>query len=92
MINDREVDRVDEALTQMKAIILEFVKHSIQGDVYEKAIECLRSMRKACKDNDEAQPFNEFLKVEITLPQTNLVLGFKKQIRNRNSLFFLRNG
>ena len=89
MINDREIDRVDEALTQMKAIILEFVKHSIQGDVYEKAIECLRSMRKACKDNDEAQPFNEFLKVYINC--VNIFIGFKKQIRDRNSFFILRN-
>ena len=65
MINDREEDRVEDALKQMKAIILEFIKHSIQGDIYEKAIECLKSMRKAWKENDEPQPFNDFLKVII---------------------------
>ena len=63
MINDREKDRVEEALTQMKQIILEFIKNSIQGDIYEKAIDCLRAMRKACKDNDEPGPYNEYIRM-----------------------------
>lgn len=61
MINDRETDRVEDALTQMKSIILELIKNSIQGDVYEKAIDCLKAMRKACKDNDEPDSFNSYL-------------------------------
>jgi len=39
MINDREKDRTEEALSQMKAIILELIRHSIQGDVYDKVID-----------------------------------------------------
>ena len=45
----------------MKAMILEFVRNSTQGDMYEKALQCLKAMRKACKDNDEPDKFNEFL-------------------------------
>ena len=62
MITDREEDRVDDALTQMRLIILEFIRHSTQGDMYEKALDCLKAMRKACIANDEADNFNNFLK------------------------------
>jgi ATP-dependent DNA helicase 2 subunit 2 len=61
MITDREVDRVDDALKQMREMILEFVRNSTQGDMYEKAIDCLKAMRKASADNDEADQFNAFL-------------------------------
>ena len=62
MIKDREEDRVEEALKQMRAIILEFIRHSTQGDMYEKALSCLSAMRRACIENDEADAFNNFLK------------------------------
>lgn len=39
MITDREVDRVDDALKQMRDMILEFIRNSTQGDMYEKALD-----------------------------------------------------
>ena len=41
MINDRKVDRVGEAINQMQSLIERFVKNSLNGDLYEKALECL---------------------------------------------------
>mmetsp|Transcript_32113 Transcript_32113/g.31515 ORF Transcript_32113/g.31515 Transcript_32113/m.31515 type:complete len:169 (-) Transcript_32113:15-521(-) len=61
MIEDRVVDRVDDALKQMRQIILDFIRHSTGGDMYEKALECLRKMRESSKDNDEAEQFNNFV-------------------------------
>jgi ATP-dependent DNA helicase 2 subunit 2 len=82
IINDREVDRVNDALTQMRDIILEFIRESIQGDVYEKALDCLKAMRKACKDNDEAEKFNEFLKELKQRFSTGIHKAFYETVRN----------
>ena len=82
MITDREVDRVEDALKQMREIILEFIRHSIQGDVYEKALDCLKAMRKACKDNDEAKVFNDFLKELKDRFSIGIHKGFYEIIRN----------
>jgi ATP-dependent DNA helicase 2 subunit 2 len=61
MINDREVDRVDEALTQMREIIINFVKDSIEGETYDKALDCLKIMRQGSVENDEPEVFNNYL-------------------------------
>lgn len=34
MVNDRKVDRVNDAILQMSAIIERFVKNSLNGDLY----------------------------------------------------------
>jgi ATP-dependent DNA helicase 2 subunit 2 len=62
MVTDRKTDRVAEALTQMSTLIERFVKNSLRGDLYEKALECLKEMRVACVKEDEAGRFNEFAK------------------------------
>ena len=60
MINDRNVDRVQDAISQMQKMIERFINTSLKGDLFGKAIDCLREMRKACKDEDEAPAFNRF--------------------------------
>lgn len=41
MVNDRRTDRVADAISQMQVMITNFVKHSLKGDLYDKALKCL---------------------------------------------------
>ena len=61
MITDRKVDRVSTALRQIQEVIKKFVRSSLGGDLYDKAIECLLAMRQGSITEDEAQTFNRFL-------------------------------
>ena len=61
MVNDRKKDRVGEALQQMKAIIERYIRCSLKGDLYEKALDCLKELRQACVSEDEAAIFNQFM-------------------------------
>lgn len=61
MVNDRKVDRVGDAVTQMQNLIERFVKNSLKGDLYSKAIECLICLRETCVKEDEAPAFNKFM-------------------------------
>jgi hypothetical protein len=45
MVSDRKVDKVDIAIDQMKKIIERFVNNSLNGDLFEKALECLEALR-----------------------------------------------
>jgi ATP-dependent DNA helicase 2 subunit 2 len=62
MTGDRKVDRLDEALPQMMSMIEKFVKNSLKGDLYGKAIDCIAAMRKVCIRDDEAGKYNDFMK------------------------------
>lgn len=61
MITNKSVDLVDDAVGQMKKLILRYVNESIQGSFYKIAIECLRELRKGCINEDEAETFNLFM-------------------------------
>lgn len=63
MVTDRKVDRVGTAIDQMKDMITKLVNHSLHGDLYQKAIECLAALREACVNEDEAQKFNLFMEI-----------------------------
>jgi ATP-dependent DNA helicase 2 subunit 2 len=41
MVSDRKVDRVSEAITQMQTMVERFIKNSLKGDLFSKAIECI---------------------------------------------------
>ena len=45
MINDRNVDRVGDAINQMQKMIERFISTSLKGDLFAKAIECLKELR-----------------------------------------------
>ena len=60
MIGDRNVDRVNEATSQMQRMIERQIYSSLRGDLFNKAIECLKELRKACVEEDEAPKFNRF--------------------------------
>ena len=60
MINDRKTDRVGDAIAQMQKLIERFVTHSLKGDLFDKALECMKTLREACVKEDEAPSFNKF--------------------------------
>lgn len=45
----------------MQAIIERYVRSSLNGDLYDKAFECLSQLRQAAVSEDEAPTFNTFL-------------------------------
>ena len=61
MISDRKTDRVDSALHQMRDVIERYVRGSLNGDIYDKALDCLLELRKAAISEDEAPFFNKFM-------------------------------
>lgn len=60
MINDRKTDRVGDAIQQMQKLIERFVTHSLKGDLFDKALECMKTLREACVKEDEAPSYNKF--------------------------------
>jgi ATP-dependent DNA helicase 2 subunit 2 len=61
MVNDRKVDRVNDALSQMQSIIERYIRCSLNGDLYDKAMDCLKQVRASCIAEDEAPNFNRFM-------------------------------
>lgn len=61
MISDRRKDRVSTAITQMRDLIEKYIRSSIDGDLFDKAIECLIILRESCISEDEAPLFNKFM-------------------------------
>lgn len=61
MVTNRKTDMVKEALRQMQSLIERYIRSSLRGDLYDKAIECLQNAREASITEDEAQCFNTFM-------------------------------
>lgn len=61
MISDRKTDRVSTAIRQMQQVIDRYVRCSLNGDLYQKALECLNQLRNAAVSEDEAPTFNKFM-------------------------------
>jgi ATP-dependent DNA helicase 2 subunit 2 len=58
MLSDRKEDLVQTAIEQMEKLIRRLIVTSMNGDLFEKALECLQSMREGCIREDEAESFN----------------------------------
>jgi len=85
MINDRTRDRVSEALTQLQTMTERFVKNSLKGDLFDKAIECMIAMREACIREDEAQRWNEWLREKVKKAfRTGSYKGFYELVKQTN--------
>ena len=65
LLRDRQVDRVDSAVSQMKELILKLVESSFRGNNYPKAIECLKNLRQGCLDEDEIDTWNQFMMKQV---------------------------
>ena len=61
MITNKKFDMVEDAVTQMKNLILRYVNESLQGSFYKMAVDCLRELRKGCISEDEVDNYNNFM-------------------------------
>ena len=87
MVSDRKVDRVGEAIGQMQNMIERFVKNSLKGDLFDKALECLQTMRETCVKEDEAQKYNDFLhRIKRIFGKGSHSEFFQKLVRSLNPL------
>lgn len=48
MVAYKKEDLTDEAVEQMKRVIVQLVEDSYEGQFYKKAVECLCLLRKGC--------------------------------------------
>ncbi|EGC29713.1 hypothetical protein DICPUDRAFT_158675 [Dictyostelium purpureum] len=62
MLNRRDVDLVDKAITLMKERIIQLVNDSLKEQYYQKAFECIKELRNGCIRESEADSFNSFIK------------------------------
>ncbi|XP_028100124.1 ATP-dependent DNA helicase 2 subunit KU80 [Camellia sinensis] len=53
---------VNKAIKEMKNKTFDLVENSFVGDTYQKALECLVSLRKGCILEQEPKQFNDFLR------------------------------
>ena len=58
MITDRKQDLVAPAIEQMEKMIRRLIASSMNGDLFDKAMDCMLAMREGCVDEDEAESFN----------------------------------
>ncbi|KAM9991022.1 hypothetical protein ACTFIY_007074 [Dictyostelium cf. discoideum] len=70
MLNRRDMDLVDKAITLMKERILQLVNDSLRDQYYQKAFECIKELRVGCIRESEAEQFNGFLKEMRSLFQS----------------------
>ena len=57
-VRDREY--LKEHVVDLVKMIERLIVSSLKGDMFDKAIECLKELRKACVNEDEAPSFNRF--------------------------------
>lgn len=61
MLARRDVDLVDKAVEQMQGRIKQLVEDSVGTQLYDKALQCLQTLRHGCMIEDEHQRYNEFV-------------------------------
>ncbi len=76
---------------KMTEIILKFINESFKGSYYIRAIDCIKILRDACTDEDEAQFFNKFLEgLKGTFAVEQFMYFWNLVIDNRVSLISKR--
>ena len=61
MMNDRKTDRVSTAIKLMEDYILRLLDRDFKGNMHNKAIECLKTLRNGCIKEYETLAFNKFM-------------------------------
>lgn len=84
MIEFKYKDLTDDALAQMKNVIIKLINESFKGSFYIKALECLKALRDECDHSDETELFNDFM-VELLLkfPKEKFMDFWKLIISNK---------
>lgn len=61
MIGRRDVDLVDKAIEEMQVQVLRLITDSYKNSHYDKAMECIVTLRAGCIKEQESEQFNKFL-------------------------------
>jgi len=74
---------IDSAFTQMKLIITDLIKTSYGDALFDKAVECIESLRFQCIKFNEAEIFNLFLMNQIKNHLKKLKPGIWKKLEEK---------
>lgn len=55
------LEQIEDACKQLKSVIFDWIKHSVGGSAYGRAIEGIRVMRETCEEYEHPEPFHTFL-------------------------------
>ncbi|VAI40645.1 unnamed protein product [Triticum turgidum subsp. durum] len=82
---------VQKAIEEMKKYTTNLVQNSLQGDYYEKALECFVALRKACIIEQEPEEYNQFvIKLYERLKKVNDVVKFFQLLSSKNVLLICK--
>ncbi|XP_020179005.1 ATP-dependent DNA helicase 2 subunit KU80 [Aegilops tauschii subsp. strangulata] len=82
---------VQKAIEEMKKYTTNLVQNSLQGDYYEKALECFVALRKACIIEQEPEEYNQFVtKLYERLKKVDDVVKFFQLLSSKNVLLICK--
>lgn len=55
------LEQIEDACKQLKFVIFDWIKHSVGGSAYGRAIEGVRVMRETCEEYEHPMPYHAFL-------------------------------
>ncbi|KAL7121158.1 hypothetical protein ACP275_02G165800 [Erythranthe tilingii] len=82
---------VSKAIQSMKDHISNLVENSSQGDTYQKALDCLVALRKACILEQEPKQFNDFLLHLLKLCQKRELESFSEYLASHEMTLISKN-
>ncbi|KAL8062512.1 hypothetical protein ABFS82_02G151300 [Erythranthe guttata] len=82
---------VSKAIQSMKDKISNLVENSSQGDTYQKALDCLVALRKACILEQEPKQFNDFLLHLLKLCQKRELKSFSEYLASHEMTLISKN-
>ena len=88
MLDYRKEDLVAKAVKQMQARILELVRVSVDGSLFDKALDCLAALRDGTIREGEADAYNAFLfKLKDNIGSLKNFREFWAVVRSREDAF-----
>ncbi|KAL7158545.1 hypothetical protein ABFS83_02G151100 [Erythranthe nasuta] len=82
---------VSKAIQSMKDHISNLVENSSQGDTYQKELDCLVALRKACILEQEPKQFNDFLLHLLKLCQKRELKSFSEYLASHEMTLISKN-
>lgn len=62
MLNRKDEDLVEKAIMEMIQVVNKLLQESIGDQYFQKALDCINSLRSGCIKEDETNRFNDFIK------------------------------